>query len=61
LKSGEAVLKIADSPQGHGGAVTTHLVGDLHVGSLIVIRDPQDQATPEDQRLRGRVGAGENL
>jgi hypothetical protein len=61
LKTGETVLSVAASPVSHGVAGTTHLVGDLHIGRLIGGRNPQDQATTEDQRLRGRMGSGQGL
>jgi hypothetical protein len=52
LKTGDTVLKVTASPLRHGVAGTGHFVGDLQVGRLIGVRDPQDQATTENQRLR---------
>jgi hypothetical protein len=61
LKTGETVLSVAGPPESHGVADTPHLVGDLHIGRLIGGRDPQDQTTAEDQRLRRGMGPGQNL
>src|SRR5579859_251187 len=58
LKTGETVLSVAVSPVSHPVAGTSHFVGDLQVGRLVRGRDPQDQATTEDQRLRGGMGPG---
>jgi hypothetical protein len=45
----------------HGVATASHFVGDLQVGRLLDGRDPQDQATTEDQRLRGGMSPRQGL
>ena len=61
LKTSETVLEIAGSPQHHGVATATHLVGNLQVGRLILGRQPQDQPAAKDQSLRGGMGSDESL
>jgi hypothetical protein len=61
LKTGETVLKVATSPVRHGVAGTSHFVGDLQVGRLIDGREPQNQATTEDQRLWRGMGPRQGL
>jgi hypothetical protein len=37
-------------------AIAGELGGDLEVGGLVIVSDPQDQPTAEDQGLRGGTG-----
>jgi hypothetical protein len=46
------VLKIAISPESGGMAIAAELGGDLEVGGLVVVGDPEDQAAAKDEGLR---------
>jgi hypothetical protein len=48
-------------PLADGVTVTAQFGGDLLVGRVIGACSPQDDATAEDQRLRGGSGAEEGL
>ena len=61
LKPGEPLREIPGAPQTHGMAITVHLGGDSAIWRLVGGGCPQDQATTERQRLRGRMRAGERL
>lgn len=61
MQTSEAVLAEARSPQDDGVARAAELVGDLHIGRLILGRQAQNQPRAEDQGLRRGVGPGERL
>src|SRR6185437_5783226 len=61
LKPGQPPLEIAVSPDPGGVAIAGELGGDLEVGGLVVVSDPQDQTTAKDQGLRRGTGPHQGL
>jgi hypothetical protein len=50
------VPEIAVSPDPGGVAIASELGGDLEIGGLVVVGDPQDQAAAKGQSLRRGTG-----
>jgi hypothetical protein len=59
LQTGEAVFQKAVPPLADGMAVTVQLGSDLHVGGVVGVGRPQDQAAAKDQGLGRGTGAGQ--
>lgn len=61
LQAGGPLGREAFTPQADGVAVAVQLVRDLLVGGSILVGGAQDEATTEDEGLRGRACADEGL